>query len=101
MVGHGTVWPRLARSWRVHGYRRLCDGLAVELLARQPVVWHPAGDARRLRGRHRDRLSVLSLSHYRTLLRAADPGIERHRAAGRYRGARCDRWIPRLHAGAL
>src|SRR4051794_17610527 len=74
LVGDGAVRPGFARSWRLHGDRRLRDRVAVESLPPYSVAWHSSGDPCRHADRAVDRLSLLSLPHHWPLLRPGDAG---------------------------
>src|SRR5579884_4402189 len=81
LVADGPLRLCLVRPWRLHGYRRLCAGAALELLERDSV----AGDSARRRafrvaGYHH-RLSVLSPQGDWALFCAGDAGAEPGRPA--------------------
>src|SRR5437764_13435672 len=60
VVDDGPLRAGFARPWRVHGYRRLCHRLVVELSPCQSVDRHSAGDAGGSRRGGADRLSLFS-----------------------------------------
>src|SRR3954451_3392491 len=69
VVDHGPLRPGVARPWRLHGRRRLCDGAVMEPSWRLAMDRHSDqhGGSRRARGDRR--LSLLSLPYHRALFR--------------------------------
>src|SRR5579859_8073687 len=101
LVGDGAIRAGLARTWRVHGDRRVCDRAAMELPRADALAGHSGGDVGGDADRGGDRMAVLQIPHRGPLLRARDAGVERDRAAGDHGDARDHRGIAGLHATAL